>query len=85
MLSWSQRAESVGWGEGNVPSRLLGSRSAGDGMAQSGDRPPQNTLPTLQPSEAPERSPRTFAFSFPKTVGKLASGPHGFEGQKSVL
>lgn len=71
MLSWSQCAESVGWGEGNVPSRLLGSRSAGDGMAQSGDRPPQNTLPTLLPSEAPERSPRTFAFSFPKTVGKL--------------
>lgn len=47
LLTQSQRAESVRWGEGNVPSRLLGSRSAGDGMAQSGDRPPQNTLPTL--------------------------------------
>ena len=77
MLSWSQRAESVRWGEGNVPSRLLGSWSASDGMAQPEDRPPQNTLPTLQPAEAPKRGPRTFPLSFPKPVGKLSSGPHG--------
>lgn len=54
------------------------SRLVIDGPARGQGPPTPCPIHSLQPPEAPERGPGTFHFSFPKTVGKLSCGPHGF-------
>ena len=70
-LSWSQHAQSVGWGEGNVPSWLLRSQSTGDRWPSLGTghhKPPPPTPSHLRyPSVA---NPRAWPENIPFLISK---------------
>lgn len=76
MLSWFQRAQSVRWGEGNVPSQLLGSQSTGDGWPSQGTGhrlPPQPPSHLRHLSVAREHSISHFQKLWENSpVGRLA-------------
>lgn len=65
MLNWSQRARSVRWGDRNVPSRLLGSQSTGDGWPSQGTGQSPASSHLRHPSVAREHS----ISHFPKRWG----------------